>query len=207
MTSLVDSISRFPRRIDDDARSQLFTDARTANTFDATPVTQQELAEIWELARWAPTGANFQPLRVTYVTSPEARERLVVHMSDKNKPKTLAAPAVAVLAIDSRFHEHIPLVAPFRAEVMPAFEADEGMRLSAARFNGALQAGYFVLAVRAVGLAAGPMGGFDSAALDADFFPDGRLRSTLVVAMGRPGDGAWRDRLPRLDHNDAVQYV
>jgi 3-hydroxypropanoate dehydrogenase len=207
MTSLVDSPPRSPRRLGSDATAQLFTEARTANAFDATPVTQQELADIWELAKWAPTGANFQPLRVTYVTSPEARERLASHMNGNNTAKTLAAPAVAVLAIDSRFHEHIPVVAPFRAELMPAFEADEEMRLSAARFNGALQAGYFVLAVRSMGLAAGPMGGFDAAALDADFFPDGRLRSTLVVAMGHPGEGAWRDRLPRLDHEETVQYV
>jgi 3-hydroxypropanoate dehydrogenase len=207
MTTLVDSTSRSPRPIDADARAQLFTDARTANTFDATPVTQQELAEIWELTRWAPTGSNFQPLRVTYVTSPEARERLATHMISKNRAKTLAAPAVAVLAIDSRFHEHIPTVAPFRAETVPVFEADEEMRLEAARFNGALQAGYFVLAVRSVGLAAGPMGGFDAAGLDADFFADGRLRSTLVVAIGHPGDGAWRDRLPRLEHAQSVQWV
>jgi 3-hydroxypropanoate dehydrogenase len=207
MTSLVDSTSRFPRRLDDDARAQLFTDARTANAFDATPVTQEELAEIWELSKWAPTAINFQPLRVTYVTSPEARERLVAHMSEGNKAKTLTAPAVAVLAFDSRFHEHIPTVAPFKADMVPMLEANDEMRLGMARFNAALQAGYFVLAVRAVGLAAGPMGGFDAAAVDADFFPDGRWRSTLVVNIGHPGEGAWRDRLPRLDHTETVQWA
>lgn len=199
--------THLPRRLDDDARAQLFTDARTANTWSDEPVSDQELAEIWELAKWAPTAANFQPLRVLYVQTPEGRERLVSHMADGNKEKTLAAPAVAVLAFDSRFHEHIPTIVPFRAALVPVFEADEEMRTGAATFNSALQAGYFVIAVRSLGLAAGPMGGFDRDALDADFFPDGRFRSTLVVNIGHPGEDSWRDRLPRLDSESVVSWA
>ena len=196
-----------PSPLDDAARAQLFTDARTANTFSPTPVTDAELTEIWELAKWAPTAANFQPLRVVYVNSPEGRARLVSHMSEGNQAKTLAAPAVALLAFDSRFHEHIPTVAPFRAAMVPVMEENEDMRVSASRFNSALQAGYFVLAVRAVGLAAGPMGGFDAEALDADFFPDGRFRSTLVVNIGHPDENSYRDRGPRLDLADVVHWA
>jgi len=195
------------RRLDDEALAQLFTDARTANTFADTPVSDTELAAIWDLAKWAPTAANFQPLRVTYVNSAEGRARLVSHMSEGNQAKTLAAPAVAVLAFDSRFHEHIPTVAPFRASLVPVMEENEEMRLSASRFNSAIQAGYFVLAVRALGFAAGPMGGFDADALDADFFPDGRFRSTLVVNIGHPTADSYRDRGPRLDKADVVHWA
>jgi 3-hydroxypropanoate dehydrogenase len=205
--TIADTIQHEPRRLDDIARAQLFTDARTANAFTSEPVTDDELTEIWELTKWAPTAANFQPLRVLYVQSPEARERLVAHMSDGNKEKTLAAPAVAVLAFDSRFHEHIPTVVPFRSALVPVFEADTGMRESAASFNSALQAGYFVLAVRTLGLAAGPMGGFDKEGVDAEFFADGRFRSTLVINIGHPAEDAWRDRLPRLDNTDALAWV
>lgn len=194
-------------RLDDEARAQLFTEARTASTFAPTPVSDAELAEIWELAKWAPTAANFQPLRVTYVNSTEGRARLVSHMNEGNKAKTLAAPAVAVLAFDSRFHEHIPTVAPFRASLVPVMEENEEMRISSSRFNSALQAGYFVLAVRALGFAAGPMGGFDAEALDADFFPDGRFRSTLVVNIGHPTDDSYRERGPRLDKADVVHWA
>jgi 3-hydroxypropanoate dehydrogenase len=196
-----------PQRLDDEATRQLFTDARTANTFADTPVTDDELSEIWELARWAPTAANFQPLRVVYVQSPEARERLAAHMSEGNREKTLAAPAVALLAFDSRFHEHIPTIAPFRAGIVPTLEEDEGMRTGMASFNSAIQAGYFVLAVRSLGFAAGPMGGFDKAGVDADFFADGRLHSTLVVTIGHPTENSYRDRMPRLEHADVVQWV
>src|SRR5580704_4486903 len=153
-------------RLDDSGRSLLFTAARTANTFADTPVTDAELTEIWHLAQWPPTAANTQPLRVLYVQSPEGRARLVEHMADGNKAKTATAPAVAVLAVDTQFHEHIPTVLPFRPELRDAFASDEALATKLSQFNAALQAGYFILAVRAVGLAAGPMGGFDAAGID-----------------------------------------
>jgi 3-hydroxypropanoate dehydrogenase len=194
-------------RLDDAGRALLFTDARTANSFAPTPVTDAELNEIWELAKWPPTAANVQPLRVLYVRPGPGRGRLVEHMADGNKAKTASAPAVAVLALDTRFHEHIPAVMPYKPELKDVFEANETMRTETGRFSAALQAGYFLLAVRANGLAAGPMGGFDAAAIDADFFPDGRWRSILVVNIGHPGQDPWFGRLPRLDHSDVVQWA
>lgn len=194
-------------RLDEAGRAALFTEARTANTFAPTPVSDADLAGIWELARWAPTSANTQPLRVLYVRSGEARERLLAHIGDGNKAKTASAPVVAVLAVDSRFHEHIPTLLPFRPEAKDFFDADENFRLDYAKFNGALQAGYFILAVRAQGLAAGPMAGFHAAGVDAEFFPDGRWRTTLVVNIGHPGENAWLQRLPRLDPEEAVRWA
>lgn len=192
--------------LDSAGRSALFTDARTANTFAPVPVTDAELTEIWELAKWAPTAANFQPLRVLFVRG-DARARLVEHMSEGNKEKTAASPAIAVLALDSRFHEHIPIVMPFMADMVGTLETDDAMRTGMAEFNSALQAGYFVLAVRALGLAAGPMKGFDPAGVDAEFFPDGRWRSILVVNIGHPGDDAFRPRMPRLDESDVIAWA
>jgi 3-hydroxypropanoate dehydrogenase len=194
-------------RLDDDARALLFSEARTANTFSNKPVTDAELTEIWELTKWAPSAANTQPLRVTYVRPGEGRERLVKHLSEGNQDKTLAAPAVAVLAVDTRFHEHLPELFPFRPELHKAFAGNAELAESTSRFNSALQAGYFILAVRAVGLAAGPMAGFDAEGLDAEFFGDGRLRSILLVNIGHPGENAWRERLPRLRAEDTVRFV
>jgi 3-hydroxypropanoate dehydrogenase len=193
--------------LDDSGRELLFTHARTANTFADTPVSDEQLAEIWELAKWAPTMANTQPLRVLYVRTPEGKARLVEHMADGNKAKVLAAPAVAVLALDTRFHEHIPTVFPVNPGLEAVFDANEEMRIGAATYSSALQAGYFILAVRAAGLAAGPMAGFDTEAINAEFFPDGRLRTTLVVNIGHPGESPWFDRLPRLAHADVVQWA
>jgi 3-hydroxypropanoate dehydrogenase len=170
-------------------------------------VTDEELTSIWELAKWAPTSANTQPLRVLYVRPGEGRQRLVKFMSDGNKAKTEAAPAVAVLAVDTRFHEHLPAVFPMRPEMKDFFEANEALREKGGAFNAALQAGYFILAVRAFGLAAGPMTGYDAAGLDEEFFPGGRYKSVLVVNIGHPGENAWFGRLPRLDHEDVVSWA
>jgi 3-hydroxypropanoate dehydrogenase len=207
MTDLIDSAPPALGRLDDTGRATLFTGARTANTFASTPVSDADLAEIWELAKWAPTAANTQPLRVLYVRPGEGRERLVKHMSDGNKAKTADAPAVAVLAVDTRFHEHIPGLLPFRPELKDVFEANAEMRASTGSFNATLQAGYFILSVRAQGLAAGPMAGFDAAGIDADFFPGGRWHSILVVNIGHPGPSPWFDRLPRLDHEETVRWA
>src|ERR1019366_7288201 len=194
-------------RLDDAGRALLFTDARTANSFAPTPVSDEELADVWELAKWGPSAANTQPLRVLYVRTDEGRKRLVGHMSEGNRDKTASAPAVAVLALDTQFHEHIPTVLPFKPELRDVFAANDEMRSSTGQFSAAMQAGYFVLAVRAHGLAAGPMGGFDAGSLDADFFPDGRWKSILVVNIGHPGENAWFDRLPRLDHSDVITWA
>jgi 3-hydroxypropanoate dehydrogenase len=170
-------------------------------------VTDQDLAGIWDLAKWGPSAANTQPLRVLYVRTPEGKARLLPHMSEGNRDKTASAPAVAVLARDTRFHEHIPTVLPFRPEMREVFEENEEMRHGVGTFSAALQAGYFIMAVRASGLAAGPMGGFDAAGVDAEFFPDRRWTSTLVVNIGHPGADPWFERLPRLDHDAVLDWA
>ncbi len=136
----------------------------------------------------------------------EGRERLLPFMAEGNRAKTAAAPAVAVLAVDTRFHEHIPAVFPMRPQMKDMFEANEELRVTGGRFNAALQAGYFILAVRALGLAAGPMTGYDAAGLDAEFFPGGRYKSILVVNMGTQAE-PWYGRLPRLDHEDVISWA
>ncbi|GII22977.1 malonic semialdehyde reductase [Planosporangium mesophilum] len=189
------------------ARELLFTEARTANTFSDEPVTDAQLEAIHELTKWGPTAANTQPMRILYVRTPEARERLVGHMSDGNKEKTRTAPVVAVVAADLEFHEFVPKVFPIRPEMKDFLAGDPTGRERMARFNAALQAGYYLLAVRAAGLAAGPMTGFDVDGLDREFFPEGRWTSLMVVNIGKPGHNAWFDRLPRLDYDEVTRVV
>jgi 3-hydroxypropanoate dehydrogenase len=190
-----------------EARAQLFTDARTANTFSPEPVTDEQLRAIFELVKWPPTSANTQPLRVVYIRSTEAKERLVPHLMEGNRAKTLSAPVTAILAADVDFHEFMPRVLPVRPEYKAMFDGDPERRVQHAKFNATLQAGYFLLGVRAAGLAAGPMSGFDGDGIDKEFFPDGRWKSILVVNIGKPGENAWFPRLPRLDYDDVVRHI
>lgn len=195
--------------LDDAARALLFTEARTANTFSDEPVSDETLRGIWELTRFAPTMANSQPLRLLFVRTPEGKKRLAAHLSEGNRAKALSAPVVAVLAYDSEFHEHFPTVFPARGEQyrdsfgsMPT-EA----RAPIASYSAALATGFFLLAVRAQGLAAGPMGGFDKAGVDAEFFGGTTWRSQLIVNIGHPGEDPWFPRNPRIDDRDALAWA
>ncbi|MEU2663500.1 malonic semialdehyde reductase [Micromonospora sp. NBC_01740] len=193
--------------LDPEAQALLFTDARTANTFTDEPVTDEQLQAIFEIAKFPPTAANTQPLRILYVRPGDARTRLVAHMSEGNKAKTASAPMVAVLAADTDFHEFIPQVFPIRPQMRDDLADKPEARERMARFNATLQIGYFLLAVRAAGLAAGPMAGFDAAAIDREFFADNTWKTLLVVNIGRPGENAWFPRLPRLDYTDVVRHA
>ncbi|MER5411220.1 malonic semialdehyde reductase [Streptomyces sp. NPDC002769] len=194
--------------LDDAGRKLLFTEARTVNTFAEVAVADDELAMIWELARWSPSAANGQPLRVLFVRTREGKERLVGHLDEGNRAKTLSAPAVAILAYDVDFHEQMPTVFPARGDMLRAAFADRiETRESLAAYNSALQTGVFLLAVRAAGLAAGPMAGFDKAGVDEEFFAGTSWRSHLVVNIGHPGVDPWFPRLPRVPAEDAIAYA
>lgn len=186
-----------------EAQALLFTEARTANTFTDEPVTDEQVAAIYDLVKFGPTALNSQPLRMLLVRA-ENRDRLLKHMADGNRDKTESAPLVAVLAADTEFHEHLETTFPHAPGAKQMF-ADPVAREQAARFNAAIQVGYFLLGVRAAGLAAGPMGGFDAAGLDAEFFEGTGWKSLVVVNIGRPGEDAWFDRLPRLEQEQVVR--
>jgi 3-hydroxypropanoate dehydrogenase len=208
MTNVAEASALAPSSaLTDEALAALFTEARTANSFADTPVSDDELLSIWNLAKWAPTQANFQPMRTLFVQTREGRERLVEHMSDGNKAKTLAAPAVAVLAYDKGFHQNIAVTTPHLAHMTGYFEENEAARHDSARNNGWLQAGYFVLAVRAAGFAAGPMSGFDAEAVDKEFFPGNEWGSFMVVNIGHPTADSYRNRGPRLEPDNVLAWA
>jgi 3-hydroxypropanoate dehydrogenase len=196
-----------PQRLGNESLETLFTRAATANSFAPTAVTDDELRSIWELAKWPPTAANFQPMRVLFVQSPEGRAKLGEFMNDNNREKTLAAPAVAVLAFDRSWHENITTTTPHLAHLTEFFADNEDPRLDTARNNSWLQSGYFILAIRALGLAAGPMLGFDANAIDTKFFADGKWGTFLVINIGHPTEGSYRPRLPRLNEEHTVHFA
>src|SRR5215475_813327 len=190
-----------------EAQDLLFREARTANTFTDEPVSDEQIQSIYDLVKWAPTSMNNQPLRVVLVRTPEARAKLVEHMADGNKAKTSTAPLVAILAADVNFHEELPRTFPHFPGAKDLFGADDFAREKTARFNGALQAAYFILGVRAAGLAAGPMTGYDDEGINKEFFGDGEHRVLAVVNIGRPGEGSHQGRLLRLEYNEVVTTV
>ncbi|MFD3946407.1 malonic semialdehyde reductase [Streptomyces sp. NPDC058579] len=188
------------------AQDLLFREARTANTFTAEPVTDGQVQAIYDLVKYAPTAFNQSPLRVVLVRSDEARARLVDLMAEGNGRKTAAAPLVAILAADNEFHEELPALLPHFPQAKDLFFADRPVREESALLNATLQAAYFILGVRAAGLAAGPMTGFDFPGVRKEFLDDDHT-PLMVVNIGRPGADAWYPRSPRLSYDEVVTTV
>lgn len=192
--------------LDAEVMDQLFFEARSANSFSDEPVSDQTLDAIYEATKMGPTLMNNQPLRISWIKSEDARRAVAATMSGSNAAKALAAPALAVLSFDPQWHETFEYFFPHAAERKAMFE-EPTMRSAVGNNNAWLQAGYFMLAVRAAGLAVGPMGGFDHAALDAAINEGTGHRSFLIVNIGKPGDNAWMQRLPRHGAEHAVRSL
>jgi 3-hydroxypropanoate dehydrogenase len=192
--------------LDESAQRLLFREARTANAFTDEPVTEEQMRAIYELVKYAPTSMNTQPQRVVFVRSPQARERLVQLMAEGNQKKTATAPLVAILAADVDFHENLPKVFPHAPGAKDYF-TDEAVRRQVAHLNAALQVGYFILGVRAAGLDAGPMTGFDIDGVKKEFFAGTTLEPQVVVGIGHIDHSGTFPRNPRLEFDEVVSFV
>ncbi|MEU2153812.1 malonic semialdehyde reductase [Streptomyces sp. NPDC019396] len=192
--------------LDTAAQDLLFREARTANTFTDEPVTEEQVQAVYDLVKFGPTAFNQSPLRIVLVRSAGARERLVPYMSAGNQAKTATAPLVAILAADNEFHEELPELFPHFPQAKDVFFTERPVRERSALLNAALQAAYFIVGVRAAGLAAGPMTGVDLAGVQKEFLDDDHT-PLMVVNIGRPGENAWFPRSPRLSFDEVVKTV
>jgi 3-hydroxypropanoate dehydrogenase len=183
--------------LSDDALAQLFNEARSYNGWLDMPVADVQLRAIWDLMKMAPTSANMQPVRIIWVKSPEAKQRLADCVMEGNKAKVLAAPVTAVIGYDIDFHEELPWLFP-HTDAKSWFEGDEDGRREGAFRNSSLQGAYLMLAARAIGLDCGPMSGFDADAVNAAFFDEEpRHRVNFICSLGYGDPASIFDRSPR----------
>ena len=186
--------------------AQLFTEARTRNAFSDRPVSTELLHQLYDLTKFGPTAANTTPARFLFVTSPEAKARLLPHMSEGNRAKTASAPVTVVIAHDIEFHEQMPILFPHNPDAKNWFGDLDGRKASSG-LNGSLQAGYFMIAARALGLDVGPMIGFDAAGVKAEFLADTTWEPSFVINLGYGTDENLFPRFPRLDFDAAAKIV
>ena len=194
--------------IDAETADRLFRAAHTTHAFSDEPVTDTQIQAAWDLVRWAPTSMNILPLRLLVVRTPEAKQRLGVHMADFNRDKTLAAPVTIIAAADPAFHRHLPTLAPFREGLADQLDPQTELREGMARTNALIQIGYLIVGLRAAGLSVGPMTGFDAAGIDAEFFGDSGWRTLVAINVGYPADeGAHFPRQARLDFHQVAEVL
>ncbi len=192
--------------VDEAARDVLFRDARTHNGWLDLPVPHHLLEEAVDLAKMGPTAANTSPFRILFVESPEAKERLKATPAPGNYEKTLTAPVSAIMAYDLAFYDLLPKLFP-HVEARAWFAGNDAFITHTATQSGTLQAAYFLLALRAVGLDAGPINGFDNAKVDKEFFADTTLRSNFIINIGYGDESKLFPRSPRLDFKEIARFA
>ena len=193
--------------IDPAALDQLFLKARTQNGWLPTPVSDDQLRQIYDIMKMGPTSANSSPARLVFLCTPEAKARLLPALTPGNVDKTKAAPVTAIIGYDTRFYELTPKLFPHRPEMKDNFANNAAFAEITAFRNGTLQGAYFMIAARAVGLDVGGMSGFDNAKVDAEFFPDGRVKSNVLCNVGHGDPSKVMVRLPRLDFDEACTVL
>ena len=194
--------------LDGDARDLLFREARNHNWWQDRDVSEAQLREAFELARMGPTSGNTQPMRITFVRTKEAKERLNAHVNGPNQEKTMLAPVTAIVAYDNTFFTDFPKFNPIRPEMADRFSGNAEMAETFSRIQAILQGGYFIMALRAVGLDVGAMGGFNNAGVDEEFFAGTPVKSIFLCNIGY-GDvsGIKGPRLYRYGFDEVCEIV
>lgn len=192
--------------LDDLALDTLFRQARTQRAWLDQPVGSGQLQQIYDLMKWGPTSANCSPARIVFVTSAQAKEKLVGCMSEGNRAKTAAAPVTAIIGMDMAFYEKLPVLFP-HTDARSWFAGKPALIETTALRNASLQGGYFILAARAVGLDCAPMSGFDAEKMDATFFSGTTVRTNFVCSLGYGDKSQLHARGPRLEFEEACQIV
>lgn len=183
-------------KISADALKQLFFDARTQNGWLDKPVSDEQLRELYDIAKMGATSMNTQPMRVLFLRTREAKQRLAPALSPGNLDKTMAAPVTAIVARDMQFYEYMPEIW-HNPTARDTFANNAPMAQATAVRNATLQGAYLMIAARAIGLDCGPMSGFDIAKVNAEFFPDGRCQTDFLCNIGYGDISKLMGRQPR----------
>jgi 3-hydroxypropanoate dehydrogenase len=184
-----------------------FRHARTQNGWQPKAVADELLRRVYDLMKMGPTSANCQPARFIFVISPAGKDKLKPALSLGNLAKTMAAPVTAVIGYDMQFYEFLPELFPHDQSARSWFDGNPALIQETAFRNGTLQAAYLMIAARSLGLDCGPMSGFDQAAVNAAFWPDGRVKVNFLCNIGYGDDAKVFPRGPRLDFDRACRIV
>lgn len=205
MSPRIATIDVEPQRPDEASLKQLFLEARTHNRWQDRPVDDALLRELYDIVKFAPTSANAQPMRLVFVKSRDAKERLKRALPPANVDKTMSAPVTAIVAHDLEFYEQLPRLMP-HTDARSWFAGRPADQIERAAFQGSsMQGAYVIVAARALGLDCGPIGGFDRAVVDETFFPDGKWRSNFLLNLGYGDAAGVYPRNPRLDFEDVCR--
>lgn len=190
--------------LDSQTLAQLFTEARSFNAWQDRELSEELLQQLYELMKWGPTAANSSPARIVFVKSEEGKQRLKPCLAEGNVEKSMSAPVVAIIGMDMEFYEKLPQLFP-HTDARSWFAGKPDKILDNAVRNSSLQGAYLMLAARSLGLDCGPMSGFDYPSLEAEFFPEGKIKANFICALGYGNREELHPRGPRLTFDEACR--
>ncbi len=186
---------------------KLFVKARSHYNWQEKDIDEKILRDLYDLVKNCPTSANSEPMRIIFLKSKDAKERIREHLSEGNIEKTMTAPVVAIIAYDTKFFDHLPKLFPHNPGMKKVLSNPPSKAETTAFRNSTLQGGYFMLAARALGLDVGPMSGFDNKGIDNEFFSDGRFKSNFLCNLGYGDNSKLLDRLPRFEFSEVCKIL
>ena len=192
--------------LDDAGLDLIFRNARTHKAWRDADVSEVKLQAIYDLMKMGPTSANCSPLRIQFVKSDTAKEKLKPALMEGNVDKTVTAPVTAILINDLEFYENLPRLFP-HADARSWFVGKEKFIEETAMRNGSLQGAYFIIAARALGLDCGPMSGFSKKKVKQAFFPDKPWEANFLCNLGYGDDSSLYEREPRLAFDEACEIL
>jgi len=188
--------------LNQDAQECLFLNARSHAGWQNKPVSDDQLRELYDLARWGPTSMNCLPMRLVFLKSAEAKARLKPTLAEGNIDKALAAPVTVIVAYDTKFYEHLPTLFPHMDNAQEMYADNAVLTEQTAMRNSSLQGAYLIQAARSLGLDVGPMSGFDNNRVDLEFFPEGNYKSNFLINIGYGDSEKLHPRGPRFNFDD-----
>lgn len=192
-------------KLDDKSLDVIFRNARTHSHWQDKPVTDDTLKQLYELLKWGPTSANTSPMRLVFVKSKAAKEKLKPCLDAGNVEKTMAAPVTAIVGMDMEFYEKLSFLFPHAKDARNWFAGNEELIKNSAFRNSSLQGAYLIIAARSLGLDCGPMSGFNNEKLDAAFFAGTKIKSNFICNLGYGEASKLFPRGPRLSFNEACR--
>jgi len=128
---------------------RIFVDTVTTYNFSNKEIGDEVLKELYELTKWGATSFNCSPLRLVFLKSEEAKNRIDPYLMDANKVNVKKAPVCVIIGMDTKFFKDLPK--NFKAvDAKVFFENNEELAHATAFRNSSLQAGYFLKAVNAL---------------------------------------------------------
>lgn len=197
--------------LSDAALDQIFRTARTyrrsADAWLPQPVSDEQIREIYDLAKLGPTSANCSPARIVFVKTAEAKEKLKRALSADNIAQTMAAPVTAIVGSDQAFYEALPRLYKESPEARSWFAGKPEVIATTAFRNASLQGAYLIIAARALGLDCGPMSGFNNALVDDLFFAGSAVKSNFLINIGYGNPAVIRPREERYAFDEACRIA